>query len=144
MAYPETKINYMSQIQLDWKSNYETGVEEIDFQHHFFVGLINRLSSELSSCTDNYYQSRLIQELTYYAKFHFISEENIMMKHHYPDIECHKELHFQLIDELNSKSVSSPSDLLDFLIKWFITHTVQEDKKFGDFLTSAKTVYQST
>ena len=126
----------MNPIHLHWKSNYEIGIEEIDFQHHCFINLINRLGTELINCTDNYYQNRLLQELFYYAKFHFISEENIMMKYHYPYIERHKELHLELIDELNSKNATSPVELLEFLIKWFVVHTAQEDKKFGEFINA--------
>ena len=33
----------MSGIHIHWKSEYDLGIEDIDFQHHYFLNLINRL-----------------------------------------------------------------------------------------------------
>lgn len=125
----------MTFATLHWKSGYDTEVEEIDLQHRYFMSLINRLHAELATTTDAEYRRKLFDELTKYASFHFVSEENLMIKFGYPDHDLHHALHRHLIDELSWRSQSkSQGELFDFLVRWFIEHTVQEDQRFGDYV----------
>ena len=48
---------------LDWKKEYDLGIEDIDFQHHYFLNLINRLSEELKMTTSSSRRTALIAEL---------------------------------------------------------------------------------
>jgi hemerythrin len=124
----------MSVYTLNWKEEYATGVEEIDLQHRYFMGLINRLSTELDGCVDESYRKKLLNELVKYASFHFVSEENLMIKFAYPDIERHRKLHLDLIDKLSWQVQSKSYEVLfEFLVDWFIRHTTEEDKHIGEF-----------
>lgn len=131
----------MTSERIDWAKKFELGVQEIDLQHHFFVDLINRLVDELGS-SDEAYQMRLIQELDAYAKFHFISEENLMFKERFSGLEEHNHKHFELIQNLNVKQMLfstgtlSAEEIIDFLRSWFVQHTMKEDMKFADYLDS--------
>ena len=125
----------MTFATLHWKSGYDTGVDEIDLQHRYFMSLINRLHGELTASADAEYRRKLFEELTKYASFHFVSEENLMLKFSYPGHGRHHELHRHLIDELSWRSQSkSEDDLFGFLVRWFVEHTVQEDQHFGEFV----------
>ena len=126
----------MNTAQLHWQSAYDTGVEEIDLQHRYFLALINRLRGELDACDDENHRHRLFDELARYAAFHFISEENLMLKYGYPGYEQQRRLHLELIDQLSWR-MQSPSydDLFEFLIRWFVHHTVEEDHRIGDFVS---------
>ncbi len=132
----------MSTEHIDWAAKYELGVSEIDLQHHYFIDLINRMVDELEH-DDVDYQQRLISELNAYVKFHFISEENLMYKAGYPALEEHRNSHFNLIQELNSKQAAfagsggNATEITDFLHSWFVHHTIREDRKFADFLGPA-------
>ena len=124
----------MSVYTLNWKEEYATGVEEIDLQHRYFMGLINRLSTELDHCDDESYRKRLLNELVKYASFHFVSEENLMFKFGYPDLDRHRKLHLDLIDKLSWKiQPQSYESLFEFLVDWFIRHTTEEDKHIGEY-----------
>jgi len=124
---------------LVWKSQFNTGVEEVDLQHHYFLNLINRLSSELVDSNNPNYQKRLLIELSMYAKFHFLSEENIMHRMGYPALPDHHELHNHLLQTLHVKNgmmgegMIKAKEIVDFLTDWFITHTIKEDRKIGVF-----------
>ena len=91
--------------------------------------------------TDSRRRSALIAELNAYARFHFVSEENMMAKAGYPDLQKHRHHHLDLISQLNSreamlqleKSDQRAEDVVDFLVDWFINHTIGEDRLFADF-----------
>lgn len=120
---------------LHWQHDYATGVKEIDLQHHYFLSLINRIASELQSANDPKYRERLYEELVRYAAFHFISEENLMIKYGYPDLERHRMLHHNLKDDLSARCMLQREEgLLEFLVNWFIHHTVTEDRHIGEYV----------
>jgi hemerythrin len=131
--------------KIAWSTDYLVGIDEIDFQHQYFLKLIYRLSSELETSHDLRYRLLLLQELNKYAKFHFLSEENIMCAIGYPELEEHRKLHFELVETLSVKSgyfeagQIPVSEIIDFLQDWFLEHTVEVDKEIGTFyLTQRK------
>lgn len=132
----------MKPTQIEWKPVFNIGVEDIDFQHHYFLNLINRLSHELSEADNPDYRLSLVKELNAYAKFHFLSEENMMWQAGYPDLEAHRRLHLQLIDQLSHRQASlilkpskrSARAILEFLAEWFLKHTQHEDQLFGGYM----------
>jgi len=125
-----------------WKSDYELGVKAIDDQHQYFVGLINKFVTEFSEASDVDYQNSLVEELNAYAKFHFLSEENMMMRAGYPDYVLHKAHHRALLDQLGTKEVrlalerseQRKAEVVNYLIDWFLIHTNKEDRKVAEFL----------
>ena len=127
---------------IDWNQKYDLGVEDIDLQHHFFLNLINRLSKDLLTSNNPDYQLSLISELNAYASFHFISEENMMRREGYPELEIHRQHHLNIIENLcvaGNQFRLEPSKeelkkIIHFLVNWFIHHTSQEDKLFADYL----------
>lgn len=133
----------MQQAKLiEWNSSYELGIEDIDFQHRYFLNLINRLAFELSQTENSEYRCALIAELNAYARFHFISEENIMQREGYPQLPEHKGHHLKLIDDLSHRQAAltvrqtetEAEAILDFLAEWFLNHTVIEDRQFANFV----------
>ena len=132
--------------QLTWRKKYELGVKEIDFQHHYFVELINRLNSDLREQPDPSQRGYLIAELNAYARFHFLSEENLMRKARYPGLEQHRKHHYELIDSLDSRGGLLQVDytphkvdrVIEFLFDWFLHHTLNEDRLFADFLSAQR------
>ena len=84
-------------MELEWESDFETGVEYIDMQHRYFVDLINRIRKNYKEADDDVYQKKLIDELKKYADFHFTSEENIATSFNLPGIVGHHQRHSELI-----------------------------------------------
>lgn len=132
----------MAENRIDWKPNYILGIEDVDNQHIFFSRLINRLSNELRDLYSIEHGTSIIDELDAYAKFHFISEENLMRRTGYPRLDEHKALHLNLIDQLGAKSgflylepeKERVEEIISFLIKWFLQHTINEDRLFADYI----------
>lgn len=135
----------MSSEPLHWRADFETGIEDIDFQHHYFLNLINRLARQFLRAEDDDYRAALIAELNAYARFHFISEENLMRRDGYPELAHHRRLHDELIDELSSREQAlelahaegREADIVEFLVAWFTHHTSQEDRRCAEFRASS-------
>ncbi|MCU7872644.1 MAG: bacteriohemerythrin [Candidatus Thiodiazotropha sp. (ex Lucinoma borealis)] len=134
----------MNNKLVGWSDIYELGIEEIDLQHHYFLNLIIRLEKELGNTDDHVYKQALFTELGLYTHFHFVSEENLMYREKYPELVKHKEHHESLIDGLNrsklrfEKEQIEAVEVVEFLHHWFVQHTMGEDRKFAEFLESAK------
>ncbi len=134
--------NRMDQNYIDWKPEYDFGIEDIDNQHKYFAHLINRLSEELKNINSQDHAASIVSELNAYAHFHFISEENIMRNAGYPNLEEHKILHLQLLDELNTEelildhefSQQKATEIIQFLTDWFLSHTLHEDRLYADYI----------
>lgn len=120
-------------LALEWKKDFDTGVEEIDLQHRYFLHLINRVEADFRNLDlSAEAKRRLLMELVKYSEFHFTSEENLMARYGYPEIEQHRLLHTDLLDNL-SAMLDSSEQLIPFVHEWFLHHTVEEDGKFGRF-----------
>ena len=87
-------------INVKWDKKYEIGVEDIDLQHYYFLNLINTLIEAINKNESQMYREALVSELDAYAKFHFKSEERMMLHSNYPQYETHKNHHFALIQQL--------------------------------------------
>ncbi len=131
--------------QVEWKDEYLTGIDEIDLQHKAFVKLINRLNIIHDYSNKKAIAIRLLSEIEKYAQYHFISEENIMFLIKYPEIDRQQQAHAALLDEylhrmqsyLNDKGTIE--DVIRFLEKWFVWHTVEEDRKIGVYVKTTLT-----
>lgn len=131
----------MDMSTLKWEAKYELGIESVDHQHHYFFDLIKRIADEFENLGDSDDKYLLLKELNAYARFHFISEENLMRKYGYPKIEEHIRLHHELIESLNvvenrvqMNPDSNTEDIVKFLVNWFMEHSMNEDKCFANFL----------
>jgi hemerythrin len=131
---------------IEWNSDYLTGIDEIDLQHQYFTMLINRIETKISSIALDEGHSPLLNELIYYARFHFLSEENVMAEAGYPDLEMHKRLHSDLIEQLNNEiqmlesDLVEPTHIIDMLGSWFRVHTLEEDGKYASFIVRQGTL----
>lgn len=127
---------------VQWEQKYETGIEDIDLQHHYFLNLVNYIIEALETKREKAYIEALISELNAYAKFHFKSEERMMVHSKYPDYETHKKHHLDLIERLsveqykllNAMHSDEAAKVIDFLIHWFLDHTAGEDRLFANYL----------
>ena len=129
-------------VKIEWDKKYEVGNLEIDSEHKVFVRIIQKIISATEMKKDRNYIERLIYEMLKYADFHFHSEETVMMELNYPDLNDHQKEHERLLLKLRNmvsivelKDYSRPMvDLIQFLIDWFVTHTITVDKKLADYL----------
>ena len=124
---------------LKWKHKLSVGIEPIDLQHRYFIGLLNRISEELDG-PDKEYQARLIDELYKFTQLHFQGEENYMYKIGYPGLDEHRCEHLELLEKLHGQvgqyliELIEGKEIVCYLAEWFGRHLAQEDQALGDFV----------
>jgi len=125
-----------------WDKQFETGLSDVDKQHHILVDLINRFG-DLLTHSEDILQSEIetvFGELADYAKFHFQDEESLMEREKLDAcfIQKHKKLHVDFLSELTQmhKGVSpqrgdTAKSLLKFLMYWLAFHILGTDQSMS-------------
>ncbi|MDR2799849.1 MAG: bacteriohemerythrin [Desulfovibrio sp.] len=125
---------------IKWSAGNDMGVDIIDEQHRGIVSIINTFYYMMGSDKARGLICPSISEtLKSYSKIHFATEEELMEKAGYPDLENHRELHRKLTvqtDMIENKCLrlDDLKPLLDFLKSWWLNHINQEDEKYRGFL----------
>lgn len=127
-------------IDIYWDDKYTVGNEKIDNEHKVFIDLIKTCSEAIETDRDVDYVSRFLEELVLYAKFHFFSEETLMINSAYTEYKTHREEHERLLATLRAKifefrdGPESGEELVEFLFRWFVDHTTSVDKRLANHL----------
>ena len=133
-------------MKTEWIKDFKTGIEEIDIHHEDMFDKIN----ELLDAIEHGVELTTIRKLTiFFESFlmsHFTLEEVLQQRLGYPDYESHCEQHEQLrkdfsglmklIDTKGTSPhfVSDAVDLINNLLKSYISHVNSADKKLAEFL----------
>lgn len=123
-------------LYIVWKEGYELGIPIIDEQHRAIVSTINTFHYfTINGMAEKVLKPTFIS-LKQYAKTHFLTEERILKKTEYPDIDIHNNLHNELMKKMTDIARKSLEETdsrlaLNFLRKWWLYHIRQEDTKFA-------------
>lgn len=127
-------------MKIRWSDEFSVGNEKIDSEHKTFVALVGQLSSAIESNHDQAMIRRMLTELELYARFHFFSEESMMIENRFPGYEAHRRQHVKLLTDLGMRArefaedPSTGNDLILFLFGWFAEHTTEKDLELSRFL----------
>lgn len=130
----ELKENFM------WKMSYKLGEELLDEEHQKLFDIAMKALSNDNKDVKIHVKETII-ELYDYMKTHFEHEEQYMKDIAYPNYEEHKEIHENVINEMNEfikllpklKIVDFEKKLIEFMDIWLINHILYEDKKIINF-----------
>jgi hemerythrin len=124
---------------LEWKSDYETGVPELDTQHKVLFDNINRIGKLLDKPDiERAEAAYLLQFLEQYAAQHFSGEETCMARFHCPAHERNKNEHEMFLEILKIargefESTTLPKPVLERLhesmVWWINDHILKVDIK---------------
>lgn len=120
---------------LQWKSDYETRIAAVDYEHRRLIGLINEMHQRLAGPGREPTISAFFGDLYAAISAHFALEEKVMREHAYPGYALHKADHERLLDEIRdlmdeyetSLDVASGSSLGERLDAWFLRHFREMD-----------------
>ncbi len=126
---------------LRWNSSFDIGIDVIDKQHRFLMGIINDLYYVMMDGNSRDELKKLIRKLGVYASIHFAREEHFFKVFGYPHAETHKEEHNDFEDKIHgfeNKFIRGEQELtlniLLFLSDWLVDHIKGSDQKYGPYL----------
>lgn len=126
---------------MEWSDKLETGVKEADDQHKKLVGLINDLYDAMKQGKGREVIDKVLDELVKYAWYHFTTEETLMSKYGYPELQAHKREHEafkakikEFLEKKAKGEITLSVEVISFLKDWLVKHIMGTDKKYGPFL----------
>jgi len=124
-----------------WKKSYEIKVPDVDVQHRRLVGMINELSDAMMLQSGQRTVPHILEKLVDYVQLHFTSEESLMEKIDYPDLEEHRQQHLEFTQKVLDFKVKHTCEktldtveLLNFLCDWLKMHILECDKAIGSYM----------
>jgi len=124
---------------IKWSEKYSVNNFLLDSQHKKLIAIINELHTAMKVARGNEIMQTIFDELIWYTKEHFRTEEQIMQKFNYPAFKEHKAEHEELTEKVlklqkNYKEGKSliTMETMNFLKSWLINHIEGTDKKYKD------------
>lgn len=118
----------------------------MDAQHARWIALIEQFrdtaSSHLLDRSGFDAAQHALEQLIAYTHTHFASEEQLLERHHYPQLRDHRQMHLELeqqvralLDEIAQHKTSSTPLKLNLLVTiWLMEHILQEDRNYAHFI----------
>ncbi len=132
---------------VEWSSELELGVPEIDAQHKELVERLNRFIIATNEGVNQKEVEKTLAFLSDYVVEHFRAEEALQRKYNYPDYEKHKKIHEQFIAAVKDyqERFQKEGANLGFVIKmqktlidWLVNHITKTDKLVGLYIDSIR------
>ena len=128
---------------LPWRDDYNINVAVIDKQHRRLADLVNQLHEALQSDLSAAASRERLHELIAFARLHFATEEELMLKYEYPGYAAHLAEHKLLLAQLqtlaaaidDNSNVGFRSDA-DISEDWVSKHLLDRDVELGRYLNS--------
>ena len=124
---------------IKWSEKYSVNNFLLDSQHKKLVSIINELHTAMKIARAKEIMNTIFDELIWYTKEHFRTEEQIMLKFNYPAFNEHKLEHEKLTNrviDLQNEYKEGKSlitmETMTFLKNWLINHIEGTDKKYKD------------
>jgi len=139
--------NGRDDVSIDWQEDLATGIESIDNQHKEIFARFTLFSE---ACSEGFAGDELLNLVEFLAEYtveHFRDEEKIMAGAEYPQLAEQEKAHaaflddFGLLRQLVEENGPSLENILNekrSMIRWLINHICHMDRKFADFITTAR------
>jgi len=142
-------ISQNNKDHVKWSDSYALGIKIIDDQHKALIDIVNDLFNHATGreWEEHEYFKDVIKQAVDYVKFHFATEEKIMISTKYKGYEAHKKNHEEFILQVvkTAKDYESGKRLTltsfgYFLKDWVLSHIAVMDKKYCEYFKSIATV----
>ena len=132
---------------IEWDDRLKFGILPVDKQHEQLVLLTNNLHLACLRGTETAYDNFItaIHKTVEYVRYHFTTEEKLMLLVEYPGYYDHKLEHESFIKEvlvqtrkfeINKHLV--PNRFVYFLKEWILSHIAVSDKAMAEFIIQTK------
>jgi len=128
---------------IEWNDSYSVGIDEIDDHHKTLLELLDRSYCLKLDETNKDELSKLLYELIDYSNYHFSTEERLMIKYNYSNIDHHILEHLSFTDTMMTYEKLMvednniiPDGVFDFVKSWLFEHILNTDHELGQFIQS--------
>lgn len=126
----------------EWNTDYSVGIAELDEHHQRLFEILNELFTLMSEGAEDKPIIRVLDELLDYTHYHFEEEEKIMEKMGYPDLDVHRQLHRELIQQLKDFYAEAQNGMAIFVAikvanvgtEWLKNHILAVDHRYYDYM----------
>jgi len=138
---------------IEWRDEYRTGIEGVDFEHKQLINQINSIYRLVENQADKDTVIDGLGEIYGSISAHFALEEQMMLRHEYDHYPQHRADHERLLDEIRDITeefeASVKLDRAEFqhkLAEWFQLHFKTHDSRLHNLagMRSHEPVSQST
>ena len=125
-----------------WEDRFSVDIPIIDNQHKRLITMTNDLHKAclLSDSVEEQFR-KTVRDAVYYVKYHFTTEEEIMVKTAYPGYLDHKRIHTEFAQEVlknalyfDERKKYAPHQFVRFLRNWVLSHVALVDSCMGEYL----------
>ena len=124
-----------------WNDKMNIGIEPLDDHHKTIVRLMLEVKAELDGKKHSADIQGILASLISYSKYHFLSEERIMLEKNFPHLEQQRTDHKWFVERLDEITAAYPSDdavfnqeLFEHLKDWFVKHILTRDVFLKSFM----------
>ncbi len=126
---------------VQWDGSLATGIESVDIQHEELFRVINSMYDKAGRGFEKNAVIEGLDSLRSYVRYHFQTEEKLLAKHDFPELDAHKREH-QVFSERIELFAQRPleqiqetlQEMESFLLGWLIKHIQRTDMKYAAFL----------
>jgi hemerythrin-like metal-binding protein len=126
---------------LTWNQSCSVGVQAMDDQHGILMDALNELRLELLHGGECRAVRTMLRRVTELMRLHVESEERLLALHGFPGLAAHRAEQQRLLGRLaqfdvrfEQRQASAVYELVEYLRKWFTTHTGIAGQKYGPWL----------
>jgi hemerythrin len=127
-----------------WQAEkYSVGDQRIDRQHQQVLEIINRLIDHANQGNnDPLLLTELLLELNEYASSHFHTEESLLQRIGYPQLDEQRSSHDRYTATISGfmvkldRGLVDLQKLLEFIHDWWENHILTEDMAFKSYISS--------
>ncbi|NJB68718.1 hemerythrin-like metal-binding protein [Desulfobaculum xiamenense] len=127
--------------RIEFTDDMRLGIDDIDEQHEKLIDLINELYEAIMDGSDADVIDEIVDEAHDYIGYHFSTEQDLMERYEYPEIDEHTDEHDDYILRSSEHLVDAgdnreglAGDVLEFLTDWWVTHIGDTDRRLVEFL----------
>jgi hemerythrin-like metal-binding protein len=128
---------------IEWKNRYSVGIESLDEQHKQIICMCNNLflnSHKKDENSQEFFRQTVVG-MTRFLQYHFLVEEDLLVRISFPDIFPHKEEHVRFSNFfdrylacLGTADENSLKKTVPLILDQLLRHITDFDCKYGKFV----------
>ena len=128
---------------ITWEDRLKLGIPLVDSQHEHLIQITNNLhlACQRDTATANNHFIHTAHEAVRYVRYHFYTEEQLMLRFGFPEFSSHKKEHdvfsrevLKVTKNFSGEKRLVPNRFVAFLKEWVLSHIPVCDREMTEFI----------